>query len=222
MFTVKPVEDDLLRRGKAFARQHKVRLLLTVGSFLPGKVGFGTKYIENKAIMINDAGEIESIFFKNKPVPLVEGSIAGDGEVPVIETKDGRIATSICYDADFPYLINKAGKKNADILLLPSGDWREVAPYHADMARVRAIENGFSIVRPVSGATTIACDYNGRVIGKRDFFDHGERVLVSHVPTNGVTTLYAMTGDVFPWACILVASYLALVCFPFTRRIVTP
>jgi apolipoprotein N-acyltransferase len=221
MFTVKPVEEDLLRRGKAFAKHHQVRLLLTVGSFLPGKVEFGKKYIENKAIMINEAGKIENVFFKNKPVPVVEGSIAGDGEVPVIATEHGRIATSICYDADFPYLIRKAGEQEADILLLPSGDWREVAPYHADMARVRAIENGFSMVRPVSGATTITCDYNGRVIGRRDFYDDGDRVLVSNVPTNGIATLYSSIGDVFAWGCILTACYLALAFFPVATKSVS-
>ena len=103
--------------------------------------------------------------------------------------------------------------------MLPSGDWREVAPYHADMARVRAIENGFSLVRPVSGATTIVCDYNGRVIGKRDFYDGGDRVLVSNVPTNGVPTLYSAIGDAFAWGCILTAGYfLAIAFFPFQSR----
>jgi apolipoprotein N-acyltransferase len=152
--------------------------------------------------MINEAGEIENIFFKNKPVPVVEGSIPGDGEVPVIETAYTRIGISICYDADFPSLLRKAGKQHADIVFLPSGDWKEITPYHADMARVRAIENGFSLVRPVSGATTIACDFKGRIISKKDFYDHGERIMVASVPTRGIVTIYSFIGDSLAYLCV--------------------
>lgn len=222
MFTIKPLESDLIIRGRKFAQEHNVRLLLTMGSFIPGKVEFGTKYIENKAIMINESGEVENVFFKNKPVPVVEGSLAGDGEVPVLSTSMGKLATSICYDADFPYLMRKAGARKADIMLLPSGDWSEVAPYHADMARVRAIENGFAMVRPVSGATTIICDDKGRIIGARNFYDEGERVLIGSVPVNGTATLYAFVGDVFAWLCLATIVLFAWMAFAPSKKVVTP
>jgi apolipoprotein N-acyltransferase len=154
--------------------------------------------------MISESGEIENIFFKNKPVPMVEGSVPGNGEIPVIATMDSKIGISICYDADFPSLIQKAGVQDVDILFLPSGDWKEISPYHADMARVRAIENGFSLVRPVSGATTIACDFNGRLISKRDFYDQGERIMVASVPIKGKNTVYGLIGDSLAIVCIAI------------------
>jgi apolipoprotein N-acyltransferase len=199
MFTVKPIEDSLINKGRILAREKNVNLLLCVGSFLPGEIKQGAKYIENKAILIDSTGRVVYTFFKNKPVPIVEGSVPGNGVVPVFASHVGRLATSICYDADFPQLMRQAGVKDTDILLLPAGDWKEISPYHSDMARMRAIENGFSMLRPVSGATTIACDPFGRVLGSNEFYGEGERVLVTHVPVNGVTTLYSRVGDYFIW-----------------------
>jgi apolipoprotein N-acyltransferase len=205
MFTFKPIEGKLIQKGRMFAKEHKVTLLLTTASFIPGSTEFGSKFIENKALMINPFGQIEHIFFKNKPVPVVEPSVAGDGAVPIYNSMYGRLATSICYDADFPALMRQAGEQCAAILLLPSGDWREISPYHANMARLRAVENGLSVLRPVSGAISIACDYTGRIIASREFYDDGEKVVTAHLSTNGVPTLYAQTGDYFPWLCVAAA-----------------
>jgi apolipoprotein N-acyltransferase len=202
MFTFKPIEDKLIKKGQEFSRRHKITLLLTVASFIPGKVEFGSRYIENKAIVINPLGQIEHTFFKNKPVPVIEPSIPGNGEIPVYNSIYGRIATSICYDADFPSLIRKAGKQCSGILLLPSGDWREISPYHGNMARMRAIENGFSIVRPVSGASSIICDRKGRILATRDFYSDGDKIVSAYVDINGSPTLYSVWGDFFPWLAL--------------------
>jgi apolipoprotein N-acyltransferase len=217
MFTFKPIEDSLINKGRRFAKKRNVTLVLTMGSFLPGKIEFGAKYIENKAVMIDSSGAVVHTFLKNKPVPLVEGSVAGDGSIPIYETGTTKLATSICYDADFPSLMRKAGKDNADILILPSGDWREVSPYHANMARMRAIENGFSLFRPVSGATSLATDSYGRVLASRNFYGDAEKVLVAYLPRNGTTTLYALVGDFFPWICI-VAIVAVTVVFTVPRK----
>jgi len=211
MFTVKPKEDSLIEKGKAFAMNNNVYLLLTMGSFIPGKIEFGKKYIENKALLIDPQGQVVNTFFKNKPVPLVEGSVAGDGLVPTVSTPFGNIATSICYDADFPQLMRQAGRHQTSILLLPSGDWKEVSPYHGNMARVGAIENGVSVLRPVSGATSMACDHYGRIVAQRDFYDNETKVLTAYLPVTGVTTLYAVLGDWFAYACMLYLTALAIV-----------
>jgi apolipoprotein N-acyltransferase len=202
MFTFKPIEEKTIRKACEMARKNNVTLLLTIASFIPGEIMFGDKYVENKAIMINPSGQIENTFFKNKPVPVVEPSIPGDGEVPVYSSLHGKLATSICYDADFPALIRKAGQQHAGILLLPSGDWKEISTYHGDMSRMRAIENGVSLLRPVSGATSIACDRMGKVVAARSFYDNGDKVVTAYLPVNGMPTLYSMLGDYFPWLCL--------------------
>lgn len=202
VFTVKAEEGALFEKGQAFARNNGVYFLMTVASIVPGKIEFGKKFIENKALLFDPQGNVINTFFKNRPVPLIEPSIPGDGNIPVTSTKFGNLATSICYDADFPQLMRQLARKDADILLLPSGDWREVSPYHAQMAIVRAIENGTSLLRPVSGAVSIACDYHGNITGQRNYFDKGERVVVAYLPVKGINTLYSIIGDSVAWICI--------------------
>jgi apolipoprotein N-acyltransferase len=199
LFTTKATEGKLIAKARKLAAQNQFYLLLTMASIIPGEVTMGSKYLENKALFIGPDGQVLNTFFKNKPVPLVEPSIQGDGKIPVIDTEFGRIAISICYDADFPYLMRQAGQQNADIMLLPSGDWKEIAPYHAYMAKVRAIENGFSLLRPVSNATSIASDYYGKVRSTSNFSSVGDHVMVSHLATKGIATVYSKMGDWLAW-----------------------
>jgi apolipoprotein N-acyltransferase len=215
----KNTEDDLLAKAARLAERNQVYLALPMATLLKGKVQPGSKYIENKIIFINPQGKIETTFFKNKPVPVVEGSIPGDGAIPVIQTTFGRIALSICYDADFPSLMRKASANEADIMILPSGDWREVSPYHAQMAVFRAIENGFSLFRMVSGATSIATDFNGRTLSSADFYDKGERIMTAYVPTERVTTIYSIIGDVLPMVCVVAVIVTCSVAFIKKLRI---
>jgi apolipoprotein N-acyltransferase len=202
--TTKNKEAELVAKAQQLAQQNSVYVALSIAALLKGEVQPGSKYIENKVIFIDSRGKIETIFFKNKPVPIVEGSVAGDGEIPVVQTTFGRIGLSICYDADFPSLMRKASVKGADIMILPSGDWREVSPYHAQMAVFRAIENGFSLFRMVSGATSIATDFNGRILSSTDFYNNGERIMTTYIPTQGSTTVYSVVGDILPIICSVV------------------
>jgi len=36
-----------------------------------------------------------------------------------------------------------------------------------------------------------------------DHFTTEERVMISEVPTLGVTTIYSIVGDLFAWICVL-------------------
>ena len=60
----------------------------------------------------------------------------GDGRLPVVPTRDGRVATAICYDADFPEFMRQAGQGSADILIVPANDWKEIKSVHFQMAVV--------------------------------------------------------------------------------------
>lgn len=213
LLVTKDKEDELIEKGSRIAKHNHAYVALSLASLLKGKVELGTKYIENKIVFINPKGDVESIFFKNKPVPVVEGSVPGDGQIPVIETDFGRVALSICYDADFPSLMRKASSKGADIMILPSGDWREISPYHAQMATMRAVENGFSLFRMVSGATSVATDFNGRILSKTDFYTPGERIMTTYLPVRGRATVYSAAGDVLPWLCSGFLVVVALLTF---------
>jgi predicted amidohydrolase len=155
-------EEAFIKRGQRFAARNKVYLLMTICVVNPGKITPGKKFLENEAILAGPEGNILTRFHKNNPVPMVEASQPGDGIIPVVKTAYGRLAVSICYDADFPLQMRQVGDKGADLLLLPSGDWYAISPFHTYMAVYRGIENGCSVFREVSNGLSLATDYRGK------------------------------------------------------------
>jgi len=116
---------------------------------------------------------------------------------------------------DFPAMVRQAGRAGVDIMLVPAHDWRELGDLHADLAVFRAVENGFSLFRPDNEAVSVACDYLGRPLASTDYFATDDPVIVVHIPTAAVYTLYAAAGDVFAWLVIL---YLGTTIFSLILR----
>jgi len=126
----------------------------------------------------------------------------GDGRVPVIATKDGRMAGAICFDDAFPEFIRQAAQGSADLLIVPVNEWKEIKDIHFQMTAFRAIENGVPLVRAAASGLSSAFDPWGRVLGVADYFAAGDRTMTAQVPLGGVRTLYARTGDLFAWLCV--------------------
>jgi apolipoprotein N-acyltransferase len=193
-------EPAFLERAKRLAAAEHVYLAMGMGTVHPG----AALPFENKLVLIDPSGRILVSYLKSHAVPGWEAGIMklGDGRVPVIATSDGRMATAICFDADFPEFIRQAAQGSADLLILPVNDWKEVKDVHFQMAAFRAIENGVPLVRAASSGLSSAFDPWGRVLGVADYFAAGDRTLTVQVPMGRVPTLYARTGDLFAWLCI--------------------
>jgi apolipoprotein N-acyltransferase len=122
----------------------------------------------------------------------------------VADTPFGRIATIICFDADFPSLVRQAGKAGVDILLVPSSDFGTVGETHARASILRAVENGTALFRPTRIGVSVAVDHNGRQLGYQDDYASGaEQTMWALLPTEGETTLYSVLGDGAGWASVL-------------------
>lgn len=200
-------EPALLARAASVAQRNGVWIQLAF--LVLDRRGSAT--FENKSVLVDASGRTVWTYHKSHPVPGLESCVPGDGDVPVAPTPFGRVATVICYDADFPRLVRKAGMAGADLLLLPADDWREIAALHASMARFRAVEQGFSIVRATSNGYSLVVDRYGRV---RASVDSTARMqtLRADVPRRGARTPYARWGDLAGW--IAVALLAALLCAP--------
>ncbi len=139
---------------------------------------------------------------KARPIPGLEVYAPGDGRVPVVDTPFGRIANVICYDADFPALLKGV---DADILLVPGGDWPEMGRVHTlRMARLRAIENGFALFRQDYNGLSAAFDRQGDVLGVQDTTLSDGNAFFVDVPTKGNATVYRTVGDAFAVLCVMV------------------
>ena len=118
----------------------------------------------------------------------------GTEPISVIDRPYGKIGLAICYDYDFPTLARKHALLGAELIVVPSSDWRGIDPVHAEMARARAIEGGFSVVRPARWASSAAFDALGRTRGWLPGVELNQ-VLVAQVPMGQLETPYAKTGD---------------------------
>jgi apolipoprotein N-acyltransferase len=199
-FSLKQDEPAMMARGAQFARESGVYL-----GMAPAVFGGGVeKPLENKIVLLDPEGEVLFEYWKAIPVPGPDASVqaVNDGRIEIVESPYGRLGAAICFDMDFPGHLKQAGRRNADIMLVPSNDWREIDPWHSHMARFRAIEQGFNMVRHVSNGLSLASDYQGRVLASMDHFATDQREMVAMVPTRGVRTLYSLIGDLFAWVCV--------------------
>lgn len=199
-FSLKEDEPAMLARGASFARERGIHLGMAPAVFAAGR----ELPLENKIVFIDPRGETLFENWKAIPVPGGDAAIQAvdEGLLEVVDTPHGRIGSAICFDMDFPGLLRQAGDGGADIMLVPSNDWREIDPWHTHMARFRAVEQGFNLVRHTSHGLSVATDHQGRVLASMDHYTTADRALVAHVPTRGARTVYARVGDLFAWLCM--------------------
>jgi apolipoprotein N-acyltransferase len=194
---LKEDETAFMQRISETAKANKVFLIATLNTKEMGK-----RLSENKIVAFDDKGRQLFQYFKSNPVPGVENSVAGDKVVRTIETPYGRVASVICFDADFPQMIRQASQKDADILLVPGYDWEDINPYHTYMSSLRGIENGFSVVRQASNGWSAAFDNRGQQLSSMNYNTAPEKVTISYVPQQSSKTLYAVAGDWFAVTCV--------------------
>src|SRR6266567_3696880 len=207
-------KTSLLERGQTLAREARVYLDMGMAVFQPP----ATYY--NQAVLVDPQGHVDWTYNKAYPAPG-DLSKPGNAVVPFVETPYGLLANVICFDADFTDLMRQAGSKGVDIVLVPSNDWQEIDPWHTQHAIFRAIENGYSLVRPTSNGLAMTVDYEGNVLAATDYFTT-QQTMIASVPVKGTWTMYAHVGDLFAWLCLagwlFLAGFVAFTAFQKRRR----
>lgn len=200
-------EAAFIERGRELARRSQIYLGMSLWTFLHRDLSRTPqdKMVVNKVVLVEPSGNVAWEYLKTIPVPGVEEAITlkGDGTVRTVDTPYGRIGVVICFDADFPSLVRAAGQAGTDLLFVPGADWEEITPYHTQMASLRAVENGFTLVRAARSGMSAAVDYTGRVLASMDHFRTDDRTMLAHVPTRGTATLYPLVGDWLAWLSVV-------------------
>jgi apolipoprotein N-acyltransferase len=204
-------EKEFIDKAKIIAKKDSIYLGLPMCII---HKGFPDIRPENKIVWISPKGQILFSYNKAKPTPG-EGKY-GDGKLKYFDSPYGRISSAICFDMDFPALINQISKTNIDIMLVPGNDWREISPYHTYLSSFRAIEHGFNMVRSVSKGFSASFNYKGQLLSSMDYFTTNELILYSDLQTKGQHTIYSLLGDYFAWLCI--AFFLVITGFIIIRK----
>ena len=199
-------EAELIAQAQEAARQNGI--YLAVPMFVQSQDGDPT---ENKMLVFDPEGEIVLDHMKYGGRGMEGNRVDGDGILRTFATPFGVLSGVICWDTDFPGIVLQAGRNGTDILLSPSLDLKDASPLHAYMAKMRAIENGVSVVRVADNGLSAVYDPYGRTLATMDHFTAGERVIVAQVPTKGTGTIYPIIGDLFGW--LAVAGFVALIIY---------
>jgi apolipoprotein N-acyltransferase len=200
-----PVLDEdqsaMLQAARTMAREHRIYLMITPLVIMKAS---RFPYLQNLTVLVDTAGEVRGRYAKTYPVVGIEtGSYErGNGRVVVVTTPFGRLSSAICQDLDFPWLIRRAGVQKTALLIGPSDDWRAIEQTHAHMAVFRAIENGFSLLRPANNGISEAVDPYGRVRAISASSESGTPPMIIQIPIRRVQTVYARMGDWFAWCCV--------------------
>jgi apolipoprotein N-acyltransferase len=189
------VEDRAHFRVSLCTLALKYDLALAVGYF-------DQKRNENCIDFINAQGEVVSRYVKTHLVPVFERYQKGRGEVALMEVDGIKVGGLVCQDDNFPDIARKYGKAGAQLLAIPTNDWRGVKDVHLANHRWRALENRFALARATSDGVSALTSFDGEIEKSSDHFKDGAQLLVADVSVgNGKPTLYARTGDWFPVAC---------------------
>ena len=170
---------------------------------------------ENKYQLIDSMGQINYSYFKHEPVPG-EPAVKGREKLKVTTVGGTNLGGAICYDYDFPYLAKEYGKIGADIVALPSSDWRGIDPLHTRMAAFRAVEQGHSILRSTRFGLSAAINPYGEMITQMSSFDGNSKIMIAYLPLKRANTLYSVWGDLFVYLCCI--PFFLLIIFKHERN----
>ncbi|OGU55806.1 MAG: hypothetical protein A2V66_01330 [Ignavibacteria bacterium RBG_13_36_8] len=205
-FIFKSDEEAYIQHAIQSAREYKFYLGMSVvvlDDSCQKLLANNQPFVENKLLLITPDGNIAWEYLKSNLAPGYESAmtIRGDRILKSANTAKGPVTGVICYDMDFPQYIRQAGIMKSDLLIAPSNDWLEIKNTHSKMARMRAIENGVSLLRPTSSGISIAVDPYGNIISYVDDFKGKGAPLVAVLPMGSVQTLYSTLGDFWIWVC---------------------
>jgi apolipoprotein N-acyltransferase len=159
------------------------------------------RYI-NKFQFFNPDGSVEFEYLKHQPV-AGEPAVKGTGPQRIKKVAGSNIGGAICYDYDFPYLAKGNKDAGADIVAIPSSDWRGIDPLHSKMAAFRAIEQGHSILRSTRFGLSAAITPYGEMTSKMSSFDHNNKIMMAHLPAKSIRTVYTSVGDILVYLSIV-------------------
>jgi len=203
----------LTASAQGIAEQNGIYLAIPLAVFYPADA---ERLYENTMLLIDPSGAIilEHDKFGGALVEFIR--VPGERTVHYVETPFGMIAGAICWDMDYPNIIQEAGQNGAGLMLAPGSDTIYTEPIHTYMAVFRGIENGMSVVRQAEHGLSIAVDAYGRVLAQTDFYGASDRTMVAQVPVKHVTTVYTLFGHYFGWVCL--AGFLVLAAQALVTR----
>jgi len=158
------------------------------------------------------------LFFVNR---MVQGAVAefeAGASLAPLRTPFGPAGIVICYEAIFPEQVRRQAGA-AFLVNLTNDAWfgKSAAPrQHLALATVRAAEDHRWLARAANTGISAIVDPAGRVVAATPLEE--ERVLAGTIHARADVTPYAARGDLFAWACAIVAAVAGIRSRAWSRR----
>lgn len=150
--------------------------------------------LDNKVVLFDPGGE-EALTYRKHNLAPGERSIPGEKTFRYLDTLSGRFGVAICADLNYSHFMRAAGKNGIDILFEPAAEWPEVARIQTAVALMRAVENGFNLVKATKSGHSVVTDFTGRILAQTEKPE--EETLIASVPNRGSGTIYSVGGWLF-------------------------
>lgn len=115
-----------------------------------------------------------------------------------------RLATMICFDADFMNTTANLVKGGAQLIAAPSDDFNWAVGWrHFSHIPLQAAQHGVAIAKTDNGWVSLAADPWGRIVAKTDHWQTSQETLIVDLPVLTQSgTFYTEHGDWFVYLCI--------------------
>ena len=114
---------------------------------------------------------------------------------------------AICKDMDFTPLSRRYGKFGVGLMLVPGWDFNIDRGWHGHIAIMRAVEDGFGLVRAAKNGYLTVTDNRGRVLAEARSDSALFVSLLADVPDVHDTTIYLLLGDWFAWVSLAIFAF---------------
>lgn len=139
-----PLDGPSVAAVRKMAEEHSVHIVFGMPEREPG-----TRRLFNSSVLVTPDGRTVA-YRKVYPAnfgPFEEGLYFGRGdELPLVDTKVGKIGLLICYDSFFPELAKAYALKGADLLAIISASPATSKPFFDRILPARAIENALFVL----------------------------------------------------------------------------
>jgi len=161
----------------------------------------------NQLVFVDDRGRVRGVYSKTHLIMTLERYTAGNGSLVTVKGPGFLLGGMICQDDNFTDLARGYGRRGAQVVAVPTNDWKQVRNYHLENSLFRAVENRYAIVRAASNGISAIVSARGEVLARRDHFTEGPGAVVADVPLYESGSFYARWGN---WLVILCLLWLLL------------
>jgi len=170
---------------------------------------------QNNALIYFANGAMPQSYTKRRLVPVLEQTFTPGSQSFMLA---GGTGVAICKDMDFPAMLRNDAMVGPNLYAVPAWDFDKDADWHARLAIMRGVENGFAVARAANNGLLTLSDAYGRVLAVKRTSEGGMVMLRGDLQRGPGKTPYAAIGDLLAYLALALSLLLLAVAFFAAKR----